>query len=464
MDFWNEKRVRLANPKAKLYNFYEGWNSKGIKITHSSFEDGNIAIVRLGEETIGITEQNLEKVFDKASALVCTKAERFWELNIPIIEVPDLSKSVIYFAKFIRRVFKGKVIATTGSSGKSTVTKMFYDVLEPYGVSSNLNQANTTWGISWNMSNFSVHVPYWAIETSLGGGMTRNSLLTRPDYAVVTNVAPVHLKEHQSLEDIARNKAKIFDAVPPTGVAVIYREMQYYNIIENAAKEKNLKIITVGESDNADIKIETGEKNIIHLPGKDCIMNSFLPRHLVLDMAFVLAVINDMKLPVEDAVERLNRFQALAGRGEIFKGKIQKDREIVLVDEAFNANPLSMRAALEGFAKMFGGADKSRVLILGDMAEGGPQTIQHHIALADVIEKVQPSKVLLCGKEMKVLWEVIKDKYSGAWYPEYSALNKDILKLIQDEDCVLVKSSHSVQLYKIVSYLKLLMSKYNEPV
>ena len=385
MNFWNEKRVRLANPKAKFYNFYDGWSAKGIKITHGTFEDGNIAIVRMGDETIGISEKNLEKIFDKVSAIVCTNAQPFLELNIPIIEVPDLNKSVIYFAKFIRRVFKGKVIAVTGSSGKSTVTKMFYDVLEQYGVSSNLNQANTTWGISWNMSNFSVHVPYWAIETSLGGGMTRNSLITRPDYAIVTNVAPVHLKEHQSVEDIARNKARIFDAVPASGVAVIYREMQHYDIVANAAAEKNLKIITVGESENADVKVETGDKNIIRLPDKECIINPYLPRHIVLDMAFVLAVINDMGLSVEDAVEKLNQFQALAGRGEIFKGKIQQDREIVLVDEAFNANPLSMKAALEGFGKMFGGADKSRVLILGDMAEGGPETRRHHIELAETI-------------------------------------------------------------------------------
>ena len=464
MNFWNEKRVRLANPKAKFYNFYEGWSAKGIKITHSSFEDGNIAIVRLGNETIGISEKNLEKVFDKTSAIVCTNAQPFLDLNIPIIEVPDLNKSVIYFAKFIRRVFKGKVIAVTGSSGKSTVTKMFYDVLEQYGVSSNLNQANTTWGICWNMSNFSLHVPYWAIETSLGGGMTRNSLITRPDYAIVTNVAPVHLKDHQCVEDIARNKARIFDAAPATGVAVIYREMQYFDIIESAAKEKNLKIITVGESEQADIRIETGEQNIIHLPDRVCVMKPFLPRHIVLDMAFVLAVINDMGLSVDDALEKLNSFQALAGRGEIFKGKIQKDREIVLVDEAFNANPLSMKAALEGFGKMFGGADKSRVLILGDMAEGGPETRQHHLALAETIDKIQPARILLCGQEMKNLWDVLKDRYSGEWYPEFSALNKDILNWLKDGDFVLVKSSHSICLYRIVSYLKLLMAKYNESV
>lgn len=464
MNFWNEKRVRLANPKAKFYNFYDGWSAKGIKITHGTFEDGNIAIVRMGDETIGISEKNLEKIFDKVSAIVCTNAQPFLELNIPIIEVPDLNKSVIYFAKFIRRVFKGKVIAVTGSSGKSTVTKMFYDVLEQYGVSSNLNQANTTWGISWNMSNFSVHVPYWAIETSLGGGMTRNSLITRPDYAIVTNVAPVHLKEHQSVEDIARNKARIFDAVPASGVTVIYREMQHYDIVANAAAEKNLKIITVGESENADVKVETGDKNIIRLPDKECIINPYLPRHIVLDMAFVLAVINDMGLSVEDAVEKLNQFQALAGRGEIFKGKIQQDREIVLVDEAFNANPLSMKAALEGFGKMFGGADKSRVLILGDMAEGGPETRLHHIELAETIKKVEPSVVLLCGQEMKALWEIIKEQYSGEWYPEYSALNKDLLNRLKDGDYVLVKASHSIFLYKIVNYLKVLMAKYNESV
>ncbi len=464
MDFWNEKRVRLANPKAKLYNFYEGWHSKGIKITHSAFEDGNIAVVRMGEEKIGIPQDRLEKVLGMASAIVCTNVEPFMELNIPIIEVPDLNKSVIYFAKFIRRVFKGKVICVTGSSGKSTVTKMFYDVLEGYGVSSNLNQANTTWGICWNMSNFSLHVPYWAIETSLGGGMTRNSLITRPDYAIVTNVAPVHLKEHQSTEDIARNKAKIFDAVPESGVAVIYKEMEHFNIIEDAAKDKNLKIITVGESSDADVKIEFGEKNIIHLPDKSVTMKAFLPRHILLDMAFVLAVVGDMGISVDDACAKLNQFQALAGRGEVYKGKILTDREVVLVDEAFNANPLSMKAALEGFGKMFGGEDKSRVLILGDMAEGGPETQKHHLELAETIKQINPTRILLCGEQMKALWEILKDQYSGEWYPEFQALNKDLLNWLKDGDCILVKSSHSICLYRIVNYLKILMAKYNESV
>ena len=460
MNFWNEKRVRLANPKAKFYNFYDGWSAKGIKITHGTFEDGNIAIVRMGDETIGISEKNLEKIFDKVSAIVCTNAQPFLELNIPIIEVPDLNKSVIYFAKFIRRVFKGKVIAVTGSSGKSTVTKMFYDVLEQYGVSSNLNQANTTWGISWNMSNFSVHVPYWAIETSLGGGMTRNSLITRPDYAIVTNVAPVHLKEHQSVEDIARNKARIFDAVPASGVAVIYREMQHYDIVANAAAEKNLKIITVGESENADVKVETGDKNIIRLPDKECIINPYLPRHIVLDMAFVLAVINDMGLSVEDAVEKLNQFQALAGRGEIFKGKIQQDREIVLVDEAFNANPLSMKAALEGFGKMFGGADKSRVLILGDMAEGGQNTLKQHLDLIPVIRQVKPEKILLTGETMKEVWDMIKPEFKGEYFTNVADLNKSLLQWIADGDCVFVKSSHSGGLYKTVNVIKNFMKNF----
>ncbi len=464
MDFWNEKRVRLANPKAKLYNFYEGWHSKGIKITHSSFEDGNIAIVRQGEETIGIPVESLEKVLDRASAIVCSNAEPFLELNIPIIEVPDLSKSVIYFAKFIRKVFKGKVVAVTGSSGKSTVTKMFYDVLEEYGVSSNLNQANTTWGICWNMSNFSLHVPYWAIETSLGGGMTRNSLITRPDYAIVTNVAPVHLKEHQSVEDIARNKAKIFDAVPSTGVAVIYKEMQYYNILETAAKDRNLRIITVGEGQDADVRIETSPENVIYVADKKCVMKQFLPRHILLDMAFVLAVVNDMGLSVENACEKLNKFQALAGRGEVYKGKILPNREIIMVDEAFNANPLSMKASLEGFGKMFGGADKIRVLILGDMAEGGPETHKNHLALAETIEKIAPARILLCGEQMKALWDVLKDRYSGQWYPEYKALNKDLLNWLKDGDCVFIKSSHSISLYRIVNYLKVLMAKYNDSV
>lgn len=461
MNFWNEKRVKLANPHAKLYNFYDGWNSKGIKITLKDFEDGNIAVIRQNDERIGMPKDALEKVFDRASAIIVSDAEPFLELNIPVIEVPDLNKSIIYFAKFIRRVFKGKVAAITGSSGKSTVTKMLHDCLEPYGCASNLNQANTTWGICWNMSNFSLHVPYWVIETSLGGGMTRNSLITRPDYAVVTNVAPVHLKSDQSVEDIARNKAKIFDAMNENGAAVIWREMQYFDILKNAAQDRNLKIITVGESDDADIKIETGESNIIHMPDKSFEMPQYLPRHFVLDMAFALAVVKETGLSVDDAAEKLKEFQALSGRGELYKGKILPDREIILVDEAFNANPLSMNAALEGFGKMFKGDDKSRVLILGDMAEGGPETQKNHLALAQTIEKISPSRILLCGSEIKILYDALKDKYPCKWYQEFSQLNKDLLNWLKDGDCVFVKSSHSICLYRVVNYLKILMAKYN---
>ena len=461
MNFWNEKRVKLANPLAKLYHFYEGWNSKGIKITHGAFEEGNIAVVRQGDEKIGIPVEVLDKVLDKASAIVCSDAKPFMDLSIPIIEVPDLNKSVIYFAKFMRKVFKGKVVSITGSSGKSTVTKMFYDVFEQYGVCSNINQANTTWGICWNMSNFSLHVPFWAIETSLGGGMTRNSLITRPHYAIVTNVAPVHLKEHQSVEDIARNKAKIFDAMQENSVAVIWRETDFFDIIEGAAKEKKLKVITVGESEQANVRIETGEQNIIHVHDRSFVMKPYLPRHILLDMGFVLAVISNMGLSLDDAVEKLNNFQALSGRGELYKGKILPNREIVLADEAFNANPLSMKAALEGFGKMFAGDDKSRVLILGDMAEGGPETHKHHIELAKIIKQINPTRILLCGHEMQALWDVLKEQYSGEWYPEFQALNKDLLNWLKDGDYVFVKSSHSVCLYRTVNYLKLLMAKYN---
>ena len=123
-----------------------------------------------------------------------------------------------------------------------------------------------------------------------------------------------------------------------------------------------------------------------------------------------------------------------------------------------------MKAALEGFGKMFGGEDKSRVLILGDMAEGGPETQKHHLELAETIKQINPTRILLCGEQMKALWEILKDQYSGEWYPEFQALNKDLLNWLKDGDCILVKSSHSICLYRIVNYLKVLMAKYNESV
>ena len=462
MVFWTKENISRALPDAKFYNFPDSFFSSGVRVTHLDFERGNMALVRKSDEKVGIAESFLDSLTDKVSAIICSDYEYFSNYNLPVIEVNAPYDSVIKMAEFIRKQYNGKVIDITGSSGKTTATKMCYDVLSHYGASANLNQANTNFGLAWNMTLYDVNMPYWVNETSLGGGMDLNSALTIPDIAVVTNIAPVHLKPNQPLINVAVQKSKIFSSMKPGSLAFLYKEMEYYDVVERAAKKKNLRIITFGESEDSDIRVLIGSRNSLNIFGRLYAFNdSPTPRHILLDAAIVAGIVYSLGLSIEEAIEKLREFNAIVGRGQVTEGNIDSAHKITMVDESFNANPLSMKFSLEGFNRLYG-SKENKLLILGDMAEGGPETLKQHLYLFKYIEEIKPSRVLLCGEQMANLWDLVNNAYDGAYYRSVNELLPDVLNWIKNDDYIFIKASHSIELFKVVIKLRDMIRNFNK--
>lgn len=451
MDFWNLEKIKEAAGEIKTYNFPENWTSNGLRIWHEDFRNRNMLVMREEGEDRGAFKKNIDPILGKIAAFVTSNAQNYLSYNLPIIEVPDTNKFIVDLGNYIRKFYNGKIIAITGSSGKSTTTRMLYDALFEYGACANLTQENTVHGIAWHMTNFSTDAKYWVIESSIGRGA-----MTIPDIAIVTNVAPVHLAKHQTIEDIARAKAKTFDTMKEGKTAILYRETECFDIFANAAKAKNLNIITVGESEECDVKIY--DKSIKIYDKEYALGDDFIPKHLKIDMALALTAVYTLGENVDNAVNVLTKFQSLAGRGETFIGKIQPERTVTLVDESYNANPLSMKATLEAFGEKY--KDKNKILIIGDMAEGGQNSLKQHLELIPIIKTVAPAKILLLGDTMKEVWNMIKTEYKGEWFKDVAELNKSLLQWIQDGDCIFVKSSHSMGLYKTVNVIKNFMKNF----
>ena len=203
MNFWNKENIQAAVENCRFYNFPEDWSSSGFRIWHTDLDKKNVVVLRSPGETKGAVKQNILPFLDNISAIMCTNYDNFKDMNMPTIEVDDITKALFALGKYIRRLYKGTVITLTGSAGKSTTTKMIYDTLEEYGADANLNLANTLIAICWNMTTFDITKTYWVIESSIGNGY-----VSFPDIAVVTNLAAVHLKEGQTIEGMAKAKSQ----------------------------------------------------------------------------------------------------------------------------------------------------------------------------------------------------------------------------------------------------------------
>ena len=445
MNFWTKENIQEALGSCMLYNFPENWAASGFRIWHTDLGENDVVIVRSPGETKGAVKQNILPLLDKISAIMCTNHENFKDLNLPVIEVEDITKALFALGRYIRRFYKGTVIALTGSAGKSTTTRMIYDTVKDFGADANLNLANTLIAICWNMTTFDITKKYWVIESSIGNGYA-----AFPDIAVVTNLAAVHLKEGQTIEGMARGKSKIFATMLPGKTAVLNQDMECYEIFEAAAKEKNLNIVTFGKQDGVNVKIHPEEYSL-ELNGQTYkASQNYIPEYLLYDIAAAIAVSSVLDIPIEASLKKLENFKSLKGRGETtnltFEGK-----NITLVDEAFNANPLSMSATIEAFGKNY---DKNKVLFLGDMTEGGDKSTEYHFALVDIIRKAQPSKVIFCGEEMKNIFDILQNEFECHYFENINKLLPEFKNFINDNDNVFVKSSHATGLHKIVDKLK----------
>ncbi len=445
MGFWSVEKIRSSIGEGIFHNFPEDWSATGLRIWHEEISDGDIILVRSQGETIGVPKAQIPAILDKVSAIMCTNIEEFRHYDKPIIEITNPNNAITYMGRYIRTSYKGKVISLTGSAGKSTTTKMFNVALKNYSLSSNLNQANTMRGICWNMTTFDLESDYWVIETSIGRGY-----VTVPDIAIITSLAPVHLSAGQTMEQMAVGKSKIFATMKPGSTAVINRDTDCYEIFEAAAQSRGLKIIRVGEHKDADVKLLAS--NQFEVFGKTYkFIEEFVPKHLFYNIGFVIAAFADLGLPVELALENLKDFKALAGRGETFEVEIEKGKRVTIVDESHNANPLSMTATIEAFAKQY---NRNKVLIIGDMAEGGDKSVEYHLALEKVIKDANVDRILLFGKEMKVLWDRIKFDIKGEYYENVEKLISEYVIWLKDGDNVFIKSSHSTGAFRLIKLLK----------
>lgn len=433
------------------------WRATGLCIYYTTFEKGHLIVPRpKGQLKGGLIDEHIEKfVKEGASAIICEDAAQHLHLDVPILVVESQDKAIVELGYLARERYQGKVVAVTGSLGKTTSVSLINNVLSEFLVSVQTKEnANILRGIAWNLASMPKDADVWVVETAIGK-MRHNSALVRPNIAVVTNISEGHLIQAPTLEEVARQKSQLFDNMPADGVVIVNQDVSTFDILAERAKQNGLQLVTFGESQAADIRLISFENNIavIDVFGEQYRFESTLPRYLVVNTLCAVAVARELGLPITKCLQKISEFQPLEGRGRVLKTQFN-GKNLTVIDGAYSATPLSMKSSLEHLAQLSPNLG-SRVAILGDMTFLGDKEVDYHLAIAEMLKQTDVDRIILCGELMRYLWEKIKDQYPNriGWYQDGKVLLPMLDKWLGDGDTVLVKGEFVAKLEFVVKQL-----------
>ncbi|MDQ0041709.1 UDP-N-acetylmuramoyl-tripeptide--D-alanyl-D-alanine ligase [Variovorax boronicumulans] len=435
------------------------WRATGLCTWPVAMQAGHMVAVRSPGGTKGAERASLARLPFQPQALITDGSLEGLPAGVPVLRVADLGGAILALGAYARNQMTGRLVGVTGSAGKTTTVAMLSHVLRPWGEIGQTGQnANLPHGIAWNLSSVPWNAPFTVIEMAIGR-MRESARMVRPDIAIVTTITAAHLEYHDSVEEVARRKARIFTGMQPGGLAVLNRDLAQWSIFAEEAQRHALRIVNYGKHPEADVRLieyETSGRSVHARIGERDIRYALgAPgEHMALNSLACVAAIEGLGLSLDVALPMFSLFKPVAGRGSMSDLRIG-DKLLRVLDEAYNANPASMTAALNLIRDVEPPiANGRRVLILGDMLELGPQSADLHAALSGSVQQAAPDLVLLCGNEMASLREQLRGTLPLHWFPNVEHLKEKLPKLLAHGDLALVKGSGGTRLSELVDMLK----------
>ncbi len=436
------------------------WIASGLSIDSRDLEAGDLFVAIKGPRHDGhdFVDAALEK--GAVAAIVERGASRTGEL----VKVKDSYEALVALARASRmRASRTQVVAITGSVGKTAVKDGLALALIAQGVEVHaaLHSLNNHWGVPLALARMPADSDFGVFEIGMNhaGEISPLARLVQPDLVIITYIAEAHLAFFKTLRGIAEAKAEIFDGLKEGGSAVLNRDSEFYDfLLQQAHKKSAAQLISFGTDERSDVRLidmrvsSEGGRVQARLLGRDLAFDLFMPsRALALNALAILAAVKLLDGDVSEAAARLSQYRPRAGRGT--RDQIDVGgAKITLIDESYNANPVSMSAAFEVLAALE--APTRRIAVLGDMHELGEDSVQLHRALADLVGRAKIDVVFACGEKMKYLYDVLPVSQRGGYAAEPRGLVEVLRKTLSTGDLVMVKGSHAAGLEVIVAALK----------
>jgi UDP-N-acetylmuramoyl-tripeptide--D-alanyl-D-alanine ligase len=400
---------------------------------------------------------------NNAGVAVVAEKQADYPADAPLLVVPDVLEGLRDVARAARARSQAKVIGVTGSVGKTGTKEALRLAFGSSGEThASVASYNNHWGVPLSLARCPASARFAVFEMGMNhaGEIEPLSRLVRPDVAIVTTIAPVHLEHLGSIEAIADAKAEIFQGLVPGGAAVINRDIPQYGRLAKAAEAAGARLVSFGEHAKADARLikvslhadcSTVQARIL---GADVTYKLGAPgRHVVMNSLAVLAAVKLAGTDLALAALALANLAPPTGRGARSELHFPGGAAL-LIDESYNANPASMAAAIALLGQAGIAGSGRRIAVLGDMLELGPSGAALHRALIDPVLAQDIDLVFCCGPLMHSLWEALPSERRGGYAETSAALESQVLAAVRAGDAIMIKGSLGSRMGPIVKALE----------
>jgi UDP-N-acetylmuramoyl-tripeptide--D-alanyl-D-alanine ligase len=427
----------------------------GLSIDTRTLKPGDLFVALKGDNRDG--HDFVKAAFEaKAGAALVSHDVPGLAPGAALLTVAHTQRGLEDLAVAARARSSAKIVAVTGSAGKTTTKELLRVALSALGTTHcSAASYNNHWGVPLSLAGLPRAAVFGVFEVGMNHfGELRNLVsFVRPHVALVTTIAPAHLEFFGSCEAIADAKSEIFEGIVPGGAALIPSDSPYADRLKARAHQAHVsRIATFGEKPGSDARLVSYEETAggshvrAEILGMPVDFRVGAPgRHIAQNAVGALLAVAMLDGDVLNAAAALKDFAALKGRGARFTAG-----DVDVIDESYNANPASMSAALA----MLAGAKGRRIAVLGDMLEMGESGAAHHAALAAPIDAARADLVFLNGTQMQALWDALPAARRGAWAQTSAELAPQLIAALKPGDTVLVKGSLGSKMAVVIDALK----------
>ena len=442
------------NPKVNFGVIRSASNreAKGIVLDSRRVEPGFVFVATVGEKVDG--HRFIPEVFEKgAIGVICEKEPE--ELPGPCIVVKDSFAALRAVAEFYRQQMPVPIVGITGSVGKTSTKEFIAAVLsQKYKVHKTQGNFNNEVGVPLTLLAMPEDTEAAVVEMGINhfGEMHRLSEMVKPDLCVMTNIGQCHLEFLGSRDGILKAKSEIFDFMNPDGCVCVNGDDDKLVTVENVHGKRPVRFGFSKENDIYADEIESrglfGSTAVIHAGSMHFPVSVPLPgAHMVMNALAATAVGLQLGLTAEQIAAGIASVQAVSGRSRVIQAG-----GLVLIDDCYNANPVSVQAAIDLLGLAFG----RKVAVLGDMFELGEKEKELHAQVGTYAAEHGVDCLICAGSLSESMYSAAKEAGLKEVYhlKDRDALLAALGGILKPGDSVLIKASHGMGYEKIVQELE----------